>query len=131
MRNKVLILRGTRRDMTHRSFVWPKSGPVECPDWSPTTECGGGLHGFLWGEGEYALLHQNELYQVIEVDLEDVVNLGRKVKFSHGEVVLTTEDLHEATTYVFNNGGRGREIMFLRTMCGDHEPLTGGSCLCP
>src|ERR1700730_4145684 len=33
-------------------FRWPESGLVEAKDWKPMKQCGGGLHGYLWGEGD-------------------------------------------------------------------------------
>ena len=39
------------RMRAYGGFVWPKSGPVSCPDWKPTHECGNGLHGLLEGFG--------------------------------------------------------------------------------
>ena len=53
---KALMLRTCAADMSaYGGFVWPKSGPVEAPDWSADPVCGGGLHGALWGEGDGAL----------------------------------------------------------------------------
>jgi hypothetical protein len=50
---RALILRTCDKDMrSHGGFQWPRSGPVAAPDWRPVAECGGGLHGFLRGEGE-------------------------------------------------------------------------------
>jgi hypothetical protein len=54
MPETVLILRTCKPDMTsYKGFRWPESGPVDCPDWDPKPKCGNGLHGFLWGEGNY------------------------------------------------------------------------------
>lgn len=55
-RGYTLMLRTCIRDGADRltaygGFVWPASGPVECPDWEPKKECGNGLHGFLRGAG--------------------------------------------------------------------------------
>ena len=48
----VLILRTCNKDMTtYGGFKWPTSGEVVAPDWKPNAECGNGLHGLLWGEG--------------------------------------------------------------------------------
>ena len=88
----VLILRCCRPDgSSHNGFVWPRSGPVEAPDWSPSPECGHGLHGWLWGEGDAdASRHwrcDGALWLVVEVAADAVVELGGKVKFQRGHVV--------------------------------------------
>lgn len=46
MSKSVLVLRACKADMSsYNDFVWPTIGPVKCPDWEPTDECGNGLHG--------------------------------------------------------------------------------------
>ncbi len=43
---KVLLLRTCDKDMKgHGGFQWPKSGPIEAPDWDPdpNVDCGQGL----------------------------------------------------------------------------------------
>jgi hypothetical protein len=34
-------------------FYYPKRGWVEAPDFDEKPECGGGLHGLVWGEGSF------------------------------------------------------------------------------
>jgi hypothetical protein len=89
---KVLVLRSCWSDMTSsHDFTWPASGPVECPDWSPTPTCGNGLHGLLWAVGDYGLTHSHDAqakWLVVEVDAAEVVDLGDKVKFPRGVVVF-------------------------------------------
>ena len=77
--NRVLILRTCKREPDGRltafgGFVWPASGPVECPDWNPEPVCGGGLHGLLWGEGEGSMLSWDEsaAWLVVSVDAGEV-----------------------------------------------------------
>lgn len=78
-------------------FQWPESGMVEAPDWDPTEECGHGLHGCLDGEGDDLL--QDDLWQIVRVQEEDLIHLGdAKVKFPRGEVVLSTLSRMEAVT---------------------------------
>ena len=91
---KVLVLRTCTKEMTGthdagKQFTWPESGPVECTDWKPTAECGNGLHGLLWGDGEWNLLSKDPeaKWLVVEVDSRVIVDLGGKVKFPRGEVV--------------------------------------------
>jgi hypothetical protein len=89
----VYVLRSCKSDGTsHGGFRWPDSGPVECPDWSPAAECGHGLHGLLWGIGDWgltALSDPNSKWYVVAVPAETVVEIGGKVKFPRGEVVYS------------------------------------------
>jgi len=100
---KVLVLRACRADGTsYNGFVWPTSGPVEAPDWQPTKECGNGLHGLLWGVGDYSLVPREigSRYLVVEVEAADLIDLGGKVKFPRGVVVFTSLNWWEASIYV-------------------------------
>ena len=98
----VLILRTCNADMTsHRGFIWPEAGPVEDPDWKQTPNCGYGLHGLLFGEGNGSLLNwrADARWLVVEVDATSVVNIGGKVKFPRG-VVVHCGDRQSATSYL-------------------------------
>jgi hypothetical protein len=88
---KALILRTCNSDgKSHGGFQWPKSGPVEAPDWDPKAVCGYGLHGFLWGAGDGSLADWSEdaVWVVAEVEKASVVDLQGKVKFPRAEVVF-------------------------------------------
>jgi hypothetical protein len=104
---KVLCLRTCPADMVARgshgsaswAFTWPRTGPVECPDWDPTPTCGHGLHGLLWGEGDWELLKvhgqrrreekPDSVWMVVEVESADLVRIDTtKVKFRRGTVVF-------------------------------------------
>ena len=83
------VLKTVAHDMTSRNgFKWPRRGRVEAPDWDPRPVCGGGLHGFLRGEGDggLAMWFDDTIWLVIKVD--EWVDLDRKVKFPRGYVVL-------------------------------------------
>jgi hypothetical protein len=89
-KGEALVLRTCNADMTaHGGFKWPSKGKVKAPDWSPSKECGNGLHGLLWGEGDGSLMSYDEkaVWMVCKVKLSDCVDLGRKVKFPSCEVV--------------------------------------------
>lgn len=90
-KDKVLVLRTCNSDMSSMcGFYWPEEGPVECPDWDPTPECGHGLHGLLDGRGSGAHLCWNPQAQwlAVEVNLEDLIQLfDELVKFPRGIVV--------------------------------------------
>jgi hypothetical protein len=97
----VLVLRTCDADMkAHGGFVWPKSGLVEAPDWQPTKACGNGLHGLLWGRGDYTQVGRHDTtaihWLVVRVAATDIVDLDGKVKFPCGEVVYCG-DLSGAT----------------------------------
>ena len=41
-------------------FQYPESGSVEAPDWKPTFQCGGGLHGLPWCSGDVGMLFKGD-----------------------------------------------------------------------
>jgi len=91
MEEKVLVLRSCRPDMTsHDGFTWPESDEVVAPDWRPTAECGNGLHGWLWGVGDYSLKYKepNAKWLVLEVEKESIIELDGKVKFPKCNIVF-------------------------------------------
>ena len=91
----VLVLRCVDKERkAYGGFVWPESGPVEAPDWDPSPKCGGGLHGWLKGEGDAGasgrdISDGSLLWQVVEVNQEEIVSLDGKVKFPRGVVRFT------------------------------------------
>lgn len=80
--------------MTRNSFRWPVVGPlpvdVEAPDWDPTPECGGGLHGWLDGCGDVRAsdchADPDAVWMVLEVEA-DIVDLDGKVKFPRCRII--------------------------------------------
>lgn len=73
MTEKILVLQTCNADMTgYDGFVWPASGYVEAPDWDPDPEinCGNGLHGLTWGDGDWTMLSRADdaKWLVVEVD---------------------------------------------------------------
>ena len=102
---KVLVLRTCDKDLKgHGGFQWPRSGPVECPDWDPQPTCGNGLHGFAWGEGDWSLMSSapDAVWMVVEVMSDQIVKVGAdKVKFPRGTVVyagVQSEAIHRVLT---------------------------------
>ena len=124
----VLVLRTCDQD--HRSyggFQWPELGPVECPDWNPSPVCGGGLHGLLWGAGDWTLvdISPDAVWKVARVLASEIVNLDGKVKFPRGEVVYSgTRD--GATGYIVANGGTAKGCHWATLTGGYRSVLTGG-----
>jgi hypothetical protein len=90
---KALVIRSSDRDgKSYGGFQWPKSGPVEAPDWSPVAECGNGLHGLRDGIGEWSLCRLSDpsaVWQVVEVDDSEIVAIDGKVKFPRGVVAYS------------------------------------------
>jgi hypothetical protein len=91
---KTLVLRTCAADMTsHKgTFTWPRQGPVECTDWDPNPECGNGLHGLPWGNGDWTLLSSADdaVWQVVEVETSALVSIdNNKAKFQRGTVLFS------------------------------------------
>jgi hypothetical protein len=126
----VLVLRANADGpRSHGGFLWPESGPVEAPDWNPVAECGKGLHGLLWGEGDRATMPDNAFrdgsrWLVVEVLAADVVDLRGKVKFPRGEVVFCG-DRYGATAYMAERAP-GRAIVSGTATAGDRGTATAG-----
>ena len=100
---KVLILRTCNADMTsYGGFIWPESGPVKAPDWSAEAECGNGLHGWLWGSGDWSLAigGSDKNWVVFEADAKDVVQLNGKVKVPSGDVLFVSRKWNEAMAFL-------------------------------
>ena len=103
----VYVLRTCNADMTsYGGFRWPESGPVEAPDWDSSPRCGGGLHGFLHGEGDGALASwdADAKWLVVSVAEDLIVQLDGKVKFPRGIVEFAGDRL-AATTYISKRVG--------------------------
>jgi len=127
-RKYALVLRTTAADGSSRNgFVWPESGPVSCSDWSPVAECGGGLHGALWGEGDGGLFSwaADARWLVVKVLASDVVDLGGKVKFPRGEVMHCGDRL-SATAHMAKHGLPGKAIIGGTATAGDYGTATAG-----
>ncbi|WP_208635661.1 hypothetical protein [Caballeronia pedi] len=90
-------------------FVWPDVGETaQALDWAPTRRCGGGLHGWLYGHGNYYArsdhhghwpLDSTTKWLVVEVQTDDIIVLDGKCKFSRGEVVFVG-GMKEATDFL-------------------------------
>ena len=82
----VLVLRTCDANLRSRdgSFQWAGvGGETVAPDWNSAPLCGNGLHGWLWGSGDWSLKEKSagSLWLVVEADASAVVDLGGKVKF--------------------------------------------------
>jgi len=126
---KALVLRTSdAQRRAHGGFQWPETGPVEAPDWDPTPACGHGLHGLLWGAGAASLLswERDAVWQVVEVDVIDVVDLGGdKVKFPRG-VVVWSGDGAVAGALVSLHAPAGTRVHRGTATAGDGGTATAG-----
>jgi hypothetical protein len=135
---------------SRKGFKWPTSGEVVCPYWSPEAECGNGLHGFLWGEGDGSLANWegNAVWMVLEVEADKIVNLEGKVKFPAATVIYSG-DRKTATDMIYARrhgavigatvtggaeatvtGGDGATVTGgygAKVMGGDYATVTGGN----
>jgi hypothetical protein len=128
MSGKSLVLRTCDKNLrSHGGFQWPKSGPVEAPDWSPEPKCGGGLHGLLWGAGNTSLTSSDAdaVWMVVEVDAASIVDLGGKIKFPRG-VVVYCGDRAGAVAYIVAVGGPTRGTHWSTVTGGDRSTVKGG-----
>jgi hypothetical protein len=110
----------------HGGFQWPSKGSVEAPDWKPVAECGNGLHGLLWGEGNGALLDWSEdaKWLVVKVLLAEVIDIKGKVKVPSGSVVYCG-NRKGAIEKIKKLGAKGPIVGDIFTG-GDNSTLTGG-----
>ena len=111
-----LVLRVCAADgSSHGGFKWPLTAGAEvvAPDWKDNRECGNGLHGWLYGQGDHSCAdywqHEGAQWIVVEVDSASIIELGGKVKFPRG-VVRFSGDNKSATDYLWENEPRSRDV---------------------
>ena len=125
------ILRCCDKDLrSHGGFQWPGQGLVEASDWNPKAECGQGLHGWLWGEGDVSAsgsTHEDpeSIWIVARVMQSEIVELGGKVKFPRAwvEFVGTRE---AAVDRMCELAGSGRAIIYSTATAGYAGTATAG-----
>jgi hypothetical protein len=128
MTETTLMLRMCRDDMTsYKGFKWPEEGWVSCPDWNPSPVCGGGLHGFLMGEGNGGLIDwkRDTRWLVCEIYKKEIVDLGGKIKVSRAKVVHVGTQ-RSATDYLLANGAAGKKVIGCTLEGGDGATIVGG-----
>ena len=125
MEHKAYILRTCNADMSSRNgFIWPREGAVECPDWKATKECGNGLHGALWGEGDGSLLDWSDGAVWVVAGVDEWIDLDGKVKFPRADVVFAGPR-DEAVAEIIKRGATGAVIGGTAT-AGDLGTATAG-----
>src|SRR5580692_11342318 len=123
---KTLVLRTCDANMkaAHKDFVWPRSGPVECPDWDPKPKCGNGLHGLPWGAGDWSLLSSVEdaVWMVVEVPTSEIVRIDQaKVKFPRGNVVFTGSRVEATIRVLCGSEAMSQAFRDAEKWTKDHE----------
>ncbi|MEX5343068.1 hypothetical protein [Pseudomonas sp. I2] len=130
----VLVLRTCYADLTsHGGFQWPNEvgAIVTAPDWRNDNECGHGLHGWLFGQGDAgvsdSIRRQDAKWLVVEVALQDVVALGGKVKFPSC-TIRHIGDKQSATEYLLEHEPRAASVAVIGSTLtgGNRSTLTGG-----
>ena len=123
----VLVLRTCNADGTsHGGFRWPLDvgAAVEAPDWRDDTTCGGGLHGWLWGSGNWKLKSKdaNRVWMVLAVDELSIRDLDGKVKFPRCTVAYISNDWASAMGFI-----RGAAAYIERFAAEEIATATGNS----
>ena len=128
--SKVLVLRTCKSDGTSRNdFVWSLTvgETVTCPDWDSKPECGNGLHGLLWGEGDGKLLswETNAKWMVVEVEEDEIINLCGKVKFPSCKVIHVG-DQKSATNYMYKHSNNKAIVGLMIVVGNRRRKITSG-----
>ena len=113
--------------ITRKGFLWPKvGGIVTAPDWSDEPECGGGLHGWLNGDGDHFTQTYSESPDAIWLAIvtDSIVDLCGKVKFQKGLVVFEGS-AGDVASYIHERRP-GVGVMHLTLTGGHCSTLTGG-----
>ena len=114
---RMLVLRTNHPDYANRynDFEWPTEigATATAPDWDPNPDrdCGGGLHGLIWGCGAASLLQdpdrEDTTWLVVAVDPADIATpltdpsaIPDKVRFRAGEIVHIGADRTAAIGYL-------------------------------
>ena len=137
-----LVLRVCRPDMAaYGGFVWPSDvgATVEAPDWRNDNDCGHGLHGWLYGQGDHGCVDHwakaGAKWLVLEVETDSIVMLGGKCKFPRATVRFVGAK-HDAAAYLIAHEPRAASVAVIgaridvgdggSAMAGALSTLTGG-----
>ena len=129
-----LVLRCCRSDMTSKNaFVWPQVGGVaKAPDWRDDANCGHGLHGWLYGQGDHSTSDfandPEAKWLVVQVEESTIRMLGGKCKFPEGKVVFVGAK-SDAAEYIIANEPRAKNVAVIGrvALVGDKEPVLVGA----
>ncbi len=133
IKTTALVLRTCSEDMTSKNeFKWPQVGEVAtAPDWNPNNECGFGLHGWLYGQGNHScssFLNSTAKWLVVEVEESGIIMLGGKCKFESGTVRFVG-DMLGATQYLAANEPRSASVAIIGATLtvGQNQSATVGA----
>ena len=126
----VLVLKSVKPDMTagyNGIFLWPEKGRCSAPDWKPINECGYGLHGWKWGEGDADLRVKEEgaKWLVLSVLETAIIDLSGKVKFPECEVLFVGE-MADAVLIIQEHAPIGNKCIFGTATAGESGTATAG-----
>ncbi|SPA25907.1 S-antigen family protein (fragment) [Cupriavidus taiwanensis] len=129
-----LVLRVCAPDMTSRGgFKWPEvGGQVSAPDWEATSECGAGLHGWLYGQGDHSCVsywqQDDAKWLVLEVPSAEIIMLGGKCKFPRATVRFVGTK-SEAADYLLAHEPRAADVgvIGLVRLVGDQQSTLVGA----
>ena len=136
-----LVLRCCRSDMSSKNgFVWPGVGEIAtAPDWQDNNECGNGLHGWLYGQGDHSTsdfaTDPDAKWLVVQVEDATIRMLGGKCKFPSGKVVFVGGK-SDAADYIVEHEPKAKNVAVIGrlqsvadggiSVGGDLATLTGG-----
>ena len=130
-----LVLRVCRPDLTsHSGFSWPADvgAEVSAPDWKKNKECGNGLHGWLYGQGDHSCVsyweNADAKWMVLEVPSTEIVMLGGKCKFPNARVrFIGTKS--EAADFIIANEPKSLNVAVIGACMkvGDGEVIQVGA----
>jgi hypothetical protein len=99
---------------------------VIAPDWNDNKQCGNGLHGLLFGSGDYTLLNwsPDAVWVVFEI-VGKYVDLVGKIKCEKA-IIRCVGDLKKATDYIIAKGADPTKCIGAFLSSGHKSTLTGG-----
>jgi hypothetical protein len=130
----VLVLRCCAPDMSSKNgFVWPGVGGIaKADDWKDNAECGAGLHGWLYGQGDHTAADhattEDAKWLVVEVVESSIRMFGGKCKFPEGKVVFVGARA-EAADYIIQHEPQAKRVAVIGAVlkCGGKGELLGGA----
>jgi hypothetical protein len=131
----VFVLRGCDKDLRSRNgFQWADvGGETEARDFRNERACGAGLHGFLWGVGDYGSCPDyakgaDSRWLVVEARRDELVDLDDKVKFRRALTTFCGTQIEAANEMARINRllGRSEAVMFSTATAGYSGTATAG-----
>jgi hypothetical protein len=128
---EVLMLRTCDKNgRAYGGFQWPQSGEVTAPDWSARANCGNGLHGLLWGEGDAGHLSSDvdAVWMIVGVKA-DTPRVDLNGKWKAKTCAVHYYGLREvAVGLLQKHAPAGSRIAYGTATAGDDGTATAGYC---